>query len=456
MPDDDFQDIHDALGIVTPDTASYGPNPAAKFLARGAGELTGVNDLVRAVQSGRPENMLYAGGMLAMNAIAPEEKAAMTVGKLFPEATWLGGSALMHPQTYVDKLGGAESFAKNFPASYAKLEPYLEKNEKSLRGFDALTSQYQDWAKKEGLPNVSMDEQDWGNLSDIQKGHLQNFINQWDTLASKELTNTTLDTKGPSSPAKSWNDNYNAALQYAKENRLTDRDFGHEVPFGVPPQAQKLGFTTPALHGTPDRWGWEGSKDQLKLPDEQLGVHFGNPNQAAHFATPGDIQNYLQDKSTYRAAEPRTYPVVLQVQHPLETKDMGSWGLDEMKDALSQINRGKHIQFIGDDYGKVISPHAQGEFPQEELDQLNHIGDMRDYLASKGYDSIKYVNSVEDKGHTSYILFQDSPTSKGYVIGARSPFAQFDPSKLHLPSLAASGTGILAYPLASRNGGEEQ
>ena len=71
---------------------------------------------------------------------------------------------------------------------------------------------------------------------------------------------------------------------------------------------------------------------------------------------------------------------------------------------------------------------------------------MRDYLASKGYDSVRYTNAVEDAGHPSYILFNDSPVARGRVIGARSPFAAFDPKQLHLPSLAAGVGALSLYP----------
>ncbi len=101
-----------------------------------------------------------------------------------------------------------------------------------------------------------------------------------------------------------------------------------------------------------------------------------------------------------------------------------------------------------------VSENLKGQFPVHELDKLENINDVRDYLASKGFDSVKYVNAVEDPGQTSYILFHESPTQKGYVIGARSPFAAFDPSKLHLPNLAAGigGLGVLGAGYADEQG----
>lgn len=447
--DNEHQDIHDALGIMpTDEIAAAGPVPAAKLFARSAGELSGVSDLIRAIASGKPENMLYAGGMLGIGAVMPAaraEKAAMTMGKLFPEATWLGPSAAMHPQDYVDKLGGTAKFAETFPASFAKLKPYLDPE---------MLAYYEN---EKGIYPPPYSE-----ASMLGKGSPPSSKFPPDTSISQAAIDKQLkenpgasifDIAGSQMQGSSWQKKAELAKAYAAQNALRPKDFPHEIDFAVSPRASELGFNTPAVHGTPDRYGWEGPLDQLKLPDEQLGVHFGNPAQAAHFSLPGNVPEYLSAKDSYRASQPRTYPVMLQVQHPLETNDMGSWGVDNMKEALGEINRGNHVDWMGG--GREISPQYKGMFPDEELDKLKNIQDVRDYISSKGFDSLKYTNTVEDPGHTSYILFNESPTQKGYVIGARSPFARFDPSKLHLPSLAATGAGILAYPL-DRSGREEQ
>lgn len=405
---DDYSDIHDAIGIKPTD--ELGPLPAAKFLGQGVGELTGVNDLVRAIQSGKPENILYAGGMLGLGAALPGgkvEKAAMTMGKLFPEATWLGESKLLSPTEYVDKLGGAKGFAENFPASWEKIKPhYYAGNE------DLDDTKLQDYLKKN--PG--------GSIMDYA------------------------GAKPAWGPTSEWQQKAQAATAYAKANALRSSDFPRELPFDIPPKAQAQDYNVKAVHGTPDRWEWEGPLDQLKLPEEQLGVHFGNPRQAAHFSMMPNVPEYLASTESYRSATPRTYPAVIRAQSPLELRDMGSWGLDEMREALGEINAGTHTSYVG---GKrIVSDWAKGQFPQGEVDKLRNIQEVRDYLTKKGYDSIKYTNSVEDPGHTSYILFQGSPVQKGYVTGARSPFAAFDPSKTHWASLAAGMGGILAYPLA--------
>ena len=232
-------------------------------------------------------------------------------------------------------------------------------------------------------------------------------------------------------------------------NPFSSASFPRDVSFGVPPQAQQLGFNTPALHGTRGS-SWEGPPDQLKLPDDQLGVHFGNPKQAAVFS----LRGARPDPNTWES--PRTYPAVLQAQNPLEMRDLGSWKAYRVIDELSAINKGQATDVMGDEAlqtlkPRVISPEAQGKFPTSELDKLDDIHDVRDYIASKGYDSVKYVNAVEDVGQPSHILFQDSPTKPGYVIGARSPFARFDPNQLHLPSLAAGLGGAVVYPFMPTN-----
>jgi hypothetical protein len=218
-------------------------------------------------------------------------------------------------------------------------------------------------------------------------------------------------------------------------------DFPREAPFGNPPRAASLGFQQPAVHGTAVPEGsWRGGLDRLMLPKDQIGVHFGNPKQAAYFTG-----NMLGGIGFSR--QPRTYPVVLRTGNQLTMPDMGMWHLQEMIEGLHRMNADEYsVLGMG---RREPSPHA-GEFPDEELAPIETIEDMRDYLAKKGYDSIKYINRVEDKGQPSYIMFQPSAEDPKFIAGARSPWAAFDPAKLGAPGLtlglAGAGAGA-ASPL---------
>ena len=218
-------------------------------------------------------------------------------------------------------------------------------------------------------------------------------------------------------------------------------EFPQVVPFRPPEKAVSQGYVTPAVHGTvlgESRWtpsaGGElgGRGDALRLPYQELGVHFGTPDQARHFTG-----NELRE-----SAAPRTYPVVLQTGKSLELPDMGNWNIDLIKDGLKRLDRGSGYG-VDAGYFKVADPQGHlGEFPASEMDKINSIKEMRGYLHSKGYDSINYINKVEGPGQRSYIMFKPSPDEPDFVSGVRSPFAGFDPSKILRPDIAAGVTGI--------------
>jgi hypothetical protein len=211
----------------------------------------------------------------------------------------------------------------------------------------------------------------------------------------------------------------------------------------TPLAAKVLGRSENLLHGTrvgPEQWqtptgsgaSLGGTLDALKLPDDELGVHFGNPKQANVFS--GDYLTNNKDA-------PRQYPVVVSANNPLRLPDSGTWHAEDVVRSL-----GKATQT------NPATGNNLPMFPPEELKSLNSIGDVRNYIASKGYDSIVYRNKSEDTGHDSFIKFMPSPEAPNFVSGVRSPFAAFDPAKIMRPELAAGlAGGTLAAPAIDPN-----
>lgn len=264
---------------------------------------------------------------------------------------------------------------------------------------------------------------------------------------------------GQSSPLSSSMGN--AGLEQTFPYAQTFSDISREggIPY-TPLKAGILGKSENLVHGTRVLGNWEApnkagasaigtANDALKLPDDELGVHFGNPKQAQVFS--GDWLSHQ--------AAPRQYPVVVATNNPLELPDTGTWHLEDITRALKNANAGELRGKAGferqpDNPGAYtqISPETKGMFPSHELDQIDSIEGMRDYLQSKGYDSIKYVNKAEDAGANSFIKFTGSPEAKDFVTGVRSPFAAFDPAKIMRPELAAGlAGGTLAAPAIDPN-----
>lgn len=178
----------------------------------------------------------------------------------------------------------------------------------------------------------------------------------------------------------------------------------------LPKQATDAGFNVAAHHGTDVPVDF----NKFKLPNDEIGVHFGSPRAAQ------EIMGFRGAD----AAAPRVYPVALQARNPLQLPDMGSWHSKEMAEALM-------------DKRDMFPPGAVGEA------YAKGIPGFRDLLSKSGYDSLKYLNKVEDPGHMSYILFKESQKHPGFVAGARSPWAAYkDLSSADLLA-GLGGAGVL-------------
>lgn len=281
-----------------------------------------------------------------------------------------------------------------------------------------------------------------------------------DALGQKDISQTGIDQTLAKNPGASIFDVAGTHVGGPSSSYLPSTDphgpqiFNHSLFSDLPRTATPstplaaniLGTSENLVHGTrlgarswetPEGTGFGGEHDALKLPEDELGVHFGNPRQAQDFS--GSSLN------SYDA--PRQYPVVVATNNPLTLPDLGTWHPDKVTKALHQFDTAGRAF---DTNGAVIrAPELQGKFPQSELNGLEDISDVRKYLQSKGYDSVRYTNVAEDPGHTSYIKFTPSPVAPDYITGVRSPYAKFDPNKLSWPELAAgiggmsAGTGLL-------------
>lgn len=179
----------------------------------------------------------------------------------------------------------------------------------------------------------------------------------------------------------------------------------------LPQRAADAGFNVASHHGT------DASVDfnKFRLPRDEIGVHFGSPRAA---------QAIMGNQLDGSGGPQRIYPVALQAKNPLQVPDMGNWYSKEMAEALM-------------DRRDMFPPGAVGEA------YAKGIPGFRDLLSKSGYDSLKYLNKVEDPGHMSYILFKESQKHPGFVAGARSPWAAYkDLSSADLLA-GLGGAGVL-------------
>ena len=191
----------------------------------------------------------------------------------------------------------------------------------------------------------------------------------------------------------------------------------------LPDAAKAQGYNVAVHHGTRTPTIF----DQFKLPDDEIGVHFGSPRAAQE----------IQGSSLNPQDAPRVYPAAIVAQNPVRLPDLGTW--EPWKVARSLVT---NAGFNQDELKPVLGTEQDitrtgGYAPYSVKSTEQQAADLRQYLASKGHDSIVYKNSVEDAGHDSYILFRESPTTPGHVYGARLPWADFDPSKFTSASIKA-------------------
>jgi hypothetical protein len=210
-------------------------------------------------------------------------------------------------------------------------------------------------------------------------------------------------------------------------------------------------------------------------------IHFGSSDAAQQRL---EDMRFMEDQGAEDDVVGSIYPVKLRATNSLplkEEKDVGgfyewkSWSVDDIWDRISMdlgitgvtgptkkkkliakekynvspeeiekakdvyVNKG--IDYSGKPYKitKNFWKKENFEFdgvPFGKADELYEGGKKQwliDFLASKGYDSIEYVNKVEDPGSISKIVFEPEQI--------RSPFAKFDPSKRKSGNILASGVG---------------
>jgi len=207
-------------------------------------------------------------------------------------------------------------------------------------------------------------------------------------------------------------------------------------------------------------------------------IHFGSPDAAQSRL---EDMRFMEDQGAVDDVVGSIYPVKLRAANSLPLKEEKTdgfykwkgWNVDDIWDRISmdlgitgvtgptkkkkliakekynvspeEIEKAKKVHItegINQETGKSFTirnniwKQENFEFdgvPFGKADELYEGGKkqwLTDFLASKGYDSIEYVNKVEDPGSISKIVFEPEQI--------RSPFAKFDPSKRKSGNILAS------------------
>ena len=175
-------------------------------------------------------------------------------------------------------------------------------------------------------------------------------------------------------------------------------------------RAGEMGFDTPAVHWS--RHGVDVSElDSGKFaiaPFDAIGTHTGTPEAA--------MKRFEGWSSPERGAGV-TYPVLIKNQKPYLDPEGKPWNEQKLTEHLREI----------------------GGYDSERADYKTLNAKLREKIFSE-YDSIPYINDVEDAGSISYI----TPPQN-----IRSRWAAFDPKNKDSANLLAGTTaaavGLGAY-----------
>lgn len=140
-------------------------------------------------------------------------------------------------------------------------------------------------------------------------------------------------------------------------------------------------------HGTySDIKQFETQKDSINgAMGEELGVHFGTKDAAID-----RLKENAGDEDYKKGGVSKGGKVIeteVEIKNPIKVKiDVGDWSdINKVKESLSEI------------------------FSLSELEGINNINELRQFIISKGYDSIEYPNNYEGKkGDKSYIIIDPS------------------------------------------------
>lgn len=162
-------------------------------------------------------------------------------------------------------------------------------------------------------------------------------------------------------------------------------------------RAEKLGFKKDVYHGTySDFSEFDRQND--------LGVHVGTPEQAYNRLI--DIEKYKTFKGTRGGVEVgqggQIMPLKAKIKKSLNMKDVGDWKNPyEVLLGLRSTPLGKKYQTKFDEIEDEMTPIIESFIYGEEnwtdsIEAAGYMDELRDIIGKEGYDSIKYVNEVEN------------------------------------------------------------
>lgn len=163
-------------------------------------------------------------------------------------------------------------------------------------------------------------------------------------------------------------------------------------------RADEMGLNKTVFHGT-------HAEDITQIdPNEvDIGLHVGTPEQATNRLK--DLSNLFSGSGrysgTYRQGA-NILPLRVQASNPLKMSDVGDWkdsyqvlvGLRGNKAFAREASR---IEDMLQEANEIAEQYANGdELWRDSMENRALLDEIRSMIQGKGYDSVKYLNQVEN------------------------------------------------------------
>lgn len=345
----------------------------------GAGEAAGVGDVRREVQQGNYLGAALAGVATALGAIP-------VIGDVAGKAVRGGAPSAIRSVSQV-----VEDAVKSIPG--LKLDVYgtpergytISRIEvpKDLRNTGLGTSVIRSItqaADQEGARLMLSPTSDFGG----NKNRLEKFYRRlgFTSNSGRAKDFTTMETMiRPPSVASGIAGN---ALDMSQAARMQ--------------RADEMGLNKSVFHGT-------HAEDITEIdPNEvDIGLHVGTPEQATNRLK--DLSNLFSGSGRYSGAYRQganILPLRVQASNPLKMSDVGDWkdsyqvlvGLRGNKAFAREASR---IEDMLQEANEIAEQYANGdELWRDSMENRALLDEIRSMIQGKGYDSVKYLNQVEN------------------------------------------------------------
>jgi len=171
--------------------------------------------------------------------------------------------------------------------------------------------------------------------------------------------------------------------------------------------ATERGYNKTVYHGT-----YAQDMTQIDPNKVDLGLHVGTPEQATNrlkdIADPRARDTALGRHASYYDEGANILPLRVRANNPLELKDVGNWRdshqvLTALRDSPAFVKNADKIVDMLEEADELLIQHEEtysGQFKGFSWSESNAnrrlLDEIRSTIQDEGYDSVKYLNEVEN------------------------------------------------------------